>query len=396
MICDVLYLVTTNMETFSVNSLEPSRYFTKQVYLDDNYILLSPETEVTSDLVNRLKRWGFRTVLSEGEYVDKPTTADDSGDQISLSIDEDIKESERFEEAQRFYGELLGFVERMFTTFVTKNELNERAIGDVVKRTTQTIRTHRQYILRLTEMEAQDKNYIVDHACKTTILAAAVGMTVKLPPHRLIELGTAALCHEIGMIRLPPQLYMGNKRLTAEERRAITTHTVLGFKMLREHSFSNEVATAVLECREHVDGTGYPQGLTGQRISLYAKIILVAASYAAIISQRPYRNPNDGHTAILEMLQQNGKRYDDQVLRAMIVTLSIYPIGTYVQLANGSRGMVVDTDSKNPRAPRVKVISDANGEPFAEHPVVDTGASAEHAVARALSADEFQATTTSA
>jgi HD-GYP domain-containing protein (c-di-GMP phosphodiesterase class II) len=382
------------MKTFPVNTLEPSRYFTKQVYLDEKYILLSPETETTSEMINRLKLWRFRTVITDGEYVDKPIASDDAGERVGLSIDEDIKENARFQEAQKFFSELLTFVERMFTNFVTKSELHERAISGMVKRIAETLRTHRQYILRLTEMKAQDKNYIVDHACKTAILAIAVGMTVKLPPHRLIELGTAALVHEIGMIKLPPQLYMGSNRLTAEERRAITTHTLLGFQILRQQSFPNEVATAVLECREHVDGTGYPQGLTGERIGHYAKIVLVAASYSAITSQRPYRSPTDGHGAILEMLQQKAKRYDEQILRALIVTLSIYPIGTYVQLANGTRGMVVDTDSKNPRAPQVRVISGPNGEAFAEHPVVETSSAPEYAVARALSAREFQSTKT--
>lgn len=380
------------MKTFPVNKLEPGRYFTNQVFLDGKYILLSPETPLTAELVNRLKRWRFAELTSDGSVVDTPTAETAAGAEVvSLSIEQDIKENAQLQEAQKYYGELLQFIERMFTVFVTRNELQERVIGDMVKRTIEIVRSHRRYILRLAEMRSNDKNYIVDHSAKTTILALSLGMTLKLPPHKLIELGTAALLHEIGMIRLPAQLYMSDKQLTAAEKKAISAHTLLGFKILKEFSFSMTICLAVLECRENIDGSGYPRGITGERISLFAKIVMVAGSYSAITSKRPFRSSNDGHTAVMDMLKRKGQMYDETVLRALVVILSIYPIGTYVQLADGTKGMVVDTTADSPRCPHVRVISGPRGEIYAEQPVVDTGADPSRAVVRALPSEEFEA-----
>ncbi|MFW5784001.1 MAG: HD-GYP domain-containing protein [Spirochaetota bacterium] len=378
------------MKSFPVQTLEPGYYFTKPVHLDDNYILLSPETPLTQELIDRLKTWSYDEVRSDGDQVEKPVADGSGGEAIALSVDQDVKETAFFREAEEFYGELLGFVERTFTNFVTKNELSERPISDMVKRIIETVRSHRRYILRLSEMKVKDKNYIVTHSSKTAIVAVAIGMTLRQPPHKLIELGTAALLHEIGMIRLPPQLYMSKQKLSPKERQAISAHTVLGFKILKQASFPMSVCLGVLECRENVDGTGYPRQLTGDKISLFAKIIMVAGSFAAITSVRPFRTASDGHSAILEMLQQRNKMYDETVLKALISNLSIYPIGTHVQLANGTRGMVVDTNSDNPRAPMVRIVAGPRGERYAEQPVIDTSGDPQHRVVRALPPDESE------
>lgn len=383
------------MKKFEVSSLEAGHYFTKPVFLDERYILLSPETPVTEEMVDRLRRWSYQSVLSEGDPVAKPIAISEGGaEAISVSVDRDVKENALFREAESYYHELLGFVERIFTNFVTRNDLAERQISEMIKRAIDLVRSHRRYILRLSDMKARDKNYIVAHSAKTVIASLAIGMTLRLPSHKLIELGTAALLHEIGMIRLPPQLYMSQKKLEEKEMRAISAHTVLGFKILRAASFPMSVCLAVLECRENVDGTGYPRKLTSEKISLYAKIIMVAGSFAAITSARPYRSPLDGHSAIVEMLKQRGRMYDETVLKALISNLSIYPIGTYVELANGTRGMVVDTNANNARAPIVRVVAGPHGELYAEQPTVDTSSSEEYRVVRAAADQSGSGSTT--
>lgn len=379
------------MKSFPVTNLESDYYFTKRAYLDDKYILLSPETPITAKLINRLKRWRFSQIRSDGSLVDTPTVSELSiAEGSSLSIDQDIREQTLFKEAQSFYTELATFIEKMFTNFVTRNELAERPIGDMVKRTIDMVRSHRRHILRLAGMEAAGKNYIVNHSAKTTIMAVSVGLVIRMPPHKLIELGTAAVLHEIGMIRLPPQLYMSDKELTGQEKKAITAHTVLGFKILKQFSFPVSVSLAVLECRENADGSGYPRGLTGDRISLYGKVIMVAGSYAAITSVRPYRTSIDGYAAILDMLKRKGQMYDETVLRALVANLSIFPLGTYVELSNGARGMVVDNDLENPKSPKVRVIAGPSGELYAEQHVVDTATSEALRIARAIPANAVQ------
>lgn len=377
------------MNQILVSQLSPNMYFSSPVWLDEKYILLTQNTPVSDNLIRRLKKWGYSGIQSQGLPTEKP--ANDSAilsDSSTVSLNQDLKEQEGLRDVARFFGEMLNFTEKIFTDFVTKNELSLEDISDRIKEIIEKIRSRRNYILRLSDMRSLEKNYIVIHSVKTAILSLAVGIQLKMPPHKLIELGMAALLHEIGMIRLPPQLYMSNRILASEEKRAITAHTILGFKILKSFSFPMPVCFSVLEHHEHLDGRGYPRGLMGDRISIPAKIIAVCGSYSALISKRPYRSGMEGHAAILELLKERGKHYDEEVLKALIFCLSIYPVGGYVTLADGSMGMVVETNLENPRAPTVKVLIAQGGGRLKDPILVNTG-DKETQIVRALSKAEI-------
>ncbi len=377
------------MNDVNVRTLTPGTSFNQPVFLDERYILLSPETPVSQPLVERLVHWDFHTIRTSGVPVDsplfEPNGAADEG--VVATLDQDLKEQNLVKQTEKDFLELLEFTEKSFTNFVTRDELSQKLVTERVKDLIEAVKQRRKYFLRLTELRGGERNYIVVHSVKTTILGLAIGITLKLPQHRLIDLGTASLLHEIGMIRLPPQMYLSDRKLTPQEKKAITAHPVLGFKILKSFSFPMGVCNAVLESHESVDGKGYPRGLTGEKISLYAKIMMVSGSYAALTSKRPYRDAQDAHLSLLDLLKLRGTQYDEAVLRALVINLSIYPIGSFVQLSNGTRGMVVDSNENNPRAPQVRVMVSSSGERYSDYPAVQTD-DREHQIVRALSQAE--------
>jgi HD-GYP domain-containing protein (c-di-GMP phosphodiesterase class II) len=197
---------------------------------------------------------------------------------------------------------------------------------------------------------------------RSTLLALLFGDFLKAPPVRLIELGNACLLHDLGMYKLPESLRRSKTALSDDERKAMKVHTALGYRLLKGLSAAENVALAALEHHERMDGSGYPRALTGDRITEYARIIAVACSFEAMVSPRPFRAASfDLHTAIRELLQKGRKQYDDRVLKALVFTLSVYPIGTHVMLSNGGKGAVARTDPARPRCPVVRVITDPAG-----------------------------------
>jgi len=376
------------MNKILISSIPPNAYFSAPVYLDDRYILLSQDTPVREPLLRRLRTWGYSYVFSDGQPTAAPALSTLSGVPEAITLDDDVKDQDQFKTAQQFFNELLNFIEGVFTLFVTKNELSIPKIMEKAKDLITQVKEQRNYILRLADLSSQLKSYIVIHTAKTAILSLAIGMQMKLPPHKLIELGMAALLHEIGMIRLPPQLYMSNRILTPEEKRAITAHPIIGYKILKTFSFPVSVCLTVLEHHEHIDGTGYPRQLSGDQISLSARILAVAGSYAALVSKRPYRPGKDGHSSILDLLRGKGTQYDENVLKALIFVVSLYPIGTYVQLANGSKGVVMEPNVENPRFPLVKIYIADTGDPLKEPVLVKTDTEATKIV-RVLTKEEI-------
>ncbi|MFA6507776.1 MAG: HD-GYP domain-containing protein, partial [Treponemataceae bacterium] len=267
-------------------------------------------------------------------------------------------DGERVKLAADFYRRFQEYVENLFTRFVTKNEIGLKEVSERIKELCDVIKDDRRFLLRIQDPGDAEKNYLASHSVKSTIIAVVMGSYLKLPAHRLIELGTAALLHEIGMVKLPPQLYMTNKPLAPQERKAILTHPILGYNILRNLSFPLSVCLAALEHHERENGAGYPRAMTGEKISLYAKIISVACSYEALTSSRPYKNAKDGYASMIDLLKNVGKQYDDTVVRALVFSLSIYPIGLYVLLSNGRKGQVVDVSPENPRFPIVQVFGE--------------------------------------
>lgn len=358
------------------SQLQEDVYITRETFLDEKYVLLSPEIPVDQALLDRLERWSFDYLLTDGSISEEAPAV---GGGVSASegapfaaIDEGRQDATHLKEAQKQYTTFLHFAEQLFGNFLQNNLLPMQPIHDQVKTLLGQLRDQRRFLLRIPELNPGDTNYIVDHAVKTAIVAVATGSTMKLPPHRLIDIGTAGLLHEIGMIRLPSQLYMSNRELSPKEKKAITTSPVLGFKVLRQFNYPMQVALAVLESREHIDGSGYPRNINGQKLSQYAKILNPASTFAAMASTRPYRSPIDGHTIMKTLLTGQNTKYDKEVLQGMLGTFSLFPYGTYVQLASGNRAIVVDISPGSPRAPSVRLITDRNGAVISEQPVVDT------------------------
>ncbi|RKX75124.1 MAG: metal-dependent phosphohydrolase [Spirochaetes bacterium] len=367
------------MKSVSVSNLPSNSYIDKPVFLDENYILLSPDVPVTEELKNRLMQWGYSRVLTDGIPTEAPPVvamaeADrSSGDEETTAIlNKDVKEHEHWEEAFNTYREMNDFLSKIFERYLEKGEINRGIIFEKIRDLSTFIKDRRKYMLRITDMHTDKHSYIVSQSVKTTIISLVLADVMKLPVFKQIDVGTAALLHEIGMIKIPERIYMSNKPLTPEEKKAIAAHPVLGFRILKEMGFTMPVTRAVLESHERIDGSGYPRGLTGDRISFYSKIIAVASSYVAIVSRRPFREALDGHTGIMDLLKNVGKQFDEQVIKVLVYTLSIYPIGTYVALSDGSKGVVVESDPNNPRHPIVKLLAKENGMPYRDQPILKT------------------------
>jgi HD-GYP domain-containing protein (c-di-GMP phosphodiesterase class II) len=340
------------MKNYPVNSIPPGSYFSQPVYLDEEFVLAAPEMPFSPELIKAVESWGFKTVSSQGEPR-KYYTIEGSGD-MAFAEHEDLRK------AEDFYKDFKESVEKFFWEAGTAVEMDFNVAAEKIKSSLDIIREDRRYLLRIQKnIEIpKDQNYLITHTVWSTIIAIIIGMYLKLPNHRLIELGVSALFHEIGMTLLPPEICLNKRPLTPPERRAILTHTLLGYNLLKSFKFPISVCIGALEHHERENGQGYPRHLTSDKISLYSKIIAVACSYEALSSHRPHREAKDGYSGMLELLKNEGNQYDETVVRALVYSLSIYPIGLYVLLSDGKQGQVVDVNPEKPRFPIVQILGE--------------------------------------
>lgn len=371
------------MEQIPLSTLTSGLTFTADLFIDNSFLILPQTVPISESLIQTLTEWEFDTILSEGnlslggdigipqdseettveienEYVNPIKKAmENSAPGVILNGDEG-----RMKMVQDVYNEYLNYIERLFTRYATHKTINQEELFETVKELCVFIKENRRFILRVNPSPENCKhNFFVKHSLRSTVLAIAIAQYMKIPLTKMIELGTTAILHEIGMLRLPPQIYMTNKQLSPSEKNQIKRHPVLGYTILKDLNFPLVIQLGVLEHHEKESGEGYPRRLSGDKISTNAKIISVCCSFEATTSQREYKDEKSSFEAMFELLLNQKNWYSDSVVRALLCTVSLYPIGSYVFLKSGKIGLVVDVNPSNPRNPIVQLLTekDADG-----------------------------------
>ena len=392
------------MNSFNIADLKEGIYFSSDVMLDKNFILMNSMTPLSDTLIKALIDWNFKQIFSTGNITVQETADGKVTDTLSLAgasnwseeikaeiqtpvLTQDIQsiiesvaaekentremEAERLRLVEKVYVQYIDYINAVYTRFATHKELDFKALSKNIQDMCVFIKENDRYILRIVQtMPSRDKNFIVMHSLRSTVIAIAVGLQLKLSLSKLTELGMSCMMHEIGLLRLSPQLYMTDKPLTISEKKALLSHPIVAYDILKSYNFPLSICLGALEHHERENGSGYPQKEDGSKISLYAKIIAVACSYETMTSSRQYRESQNGNAAMIELLKNTGNQYDEAVIKALLYSISLFPLGTYVYLSDGKIGMSVDVNPLDPKNPIIELINetDKNGNPKTVQP----------------------------
>ena len=166
-------------------------------------------------------------------------------------------------------------------------------------------------------LEAKD-NYTATHSDSVRVLAAKLAQAMNLPPKDIFDISLAASLHDIGKVRIPHSIINKPDKLTDEEFAFIKKHPAVSFDMISDLSGFGSIKNIVRHHHERIDGRGYPDGLTGDQISLGAKITAVADTYDAITSTRSYRKGLSHEYALEEIARVSGAQLDAEVVKAFL------------------------------------------------------------------------------
>jgi HD-GYP domain-containing protein (c-di-GMP phosphodiesterase class II) len=265
--------------------------------------------------------------------------------------------------AEDFYNSLLEFTESLFIRYNVRQELDFKSIQEMVRLTCELLYQDRNQIVYVMQTAGQYKNPHVSHSARSCLIAIIIGLYLKMPRHQLIELGIAGLLCNISVINLSDRIYTDSEGgldlmtiVTEEEKRLLYVHPIHAYGILKALDFSLPICEAVLQHHEMEDGSGFPRELKGNAIGLYGKILVVAGFFDAF-SMKKDEGVKCGHSGIVKILQ-NTSAFDVSVVRALVNSISIYPIGIYILLSDGRRGQVVDIDQENPRFPIVEIFGE--------------------------------------
>ena len=169
-------------------------------------------------------------------------------------------------------------------------------------------------------VEAKDE-YTRGHSHRVAEYAVLIARELGWSTKEIRNLRNAAHLYDIGMISVPDNILNKPTRLTEEEFEVIKEHTVIGAEILKNIALIDHVKEAARSHHERYDGTGYPDGLKGEEIPLYARIIAVADSYDAMQSRRIYRNPLGNEIIYNEISKNRGTQFDPEIADAFLKLL---------------------------------------------------------------------------
>ena len=353
------------MNTYPIEEVEDFSSFTQDVYLDKKFILLPDNIQFSAKLKEKLLEFSFTTVYSEG-IVEVASDEDDQekneiGEERKQEEDnvvvEDEKIVEKRLELEKNCVSFLSFVSKVYSLYGSRQQFEVEVIFEKAKEFYQVVKEHKHEIIAFPKstFEGIEPDLIL-HVVKTAIYSIIMAIQLKMPENRIVELIVAAILHKIGFLRIPSQLYTEDRVLTDKELKTFKAHPVVAYRILKEAGFPITVCVGVLEHQEREDGSGYPQGLMSEKISIFGKILSVACSFEAAFNKRSNWR---GIDSILDVVRNTNKQYNDIVLKSLLFSISIFPIGTYVQLSDNSIGQVLDINPENLNYPVILLYGGA-------------------------------------
>jgi HD-GYP domain-containing protein (c-di-GMP phosphodiesterase class II) len=355
----------SKMKKIPVEELKPGMVYDKPVYVDNNNILIAANTPINENDIKKLMTWGITAVETAGVLMQVnekgkeqaiPFISDESERKIIADYNELIKKRKTLIEIHSRARMAVSVVHKAIRN---NTPFDTRDLEETVQSIVKILKETSNIFLFLYGLD-EGKDYMLTHSVNVTFYSLIIGIALKYNPVKLNDLGLGTLLIDAGMVKLPVYIIHKQSNLTDQEFNQIKTHPLLGYKALKDLGKIKEGSAIItLQHHEQFDGKGYPRGLRGNDIDEFARIAAIADSYEAQISNRSYRKRVFFYHAMRNLLSSGVNKFDPVILRVFLSRMSVYPIGSIVELNNGSVGIIIGSVPEKPLRPIIKLIFDS-------------------------------------
>ena len=288
------------------------------------------------------------------------------------------------------YNEALEKYNDFVSVFIATKEVSPHVLKMIALKLIVLADKFKNSIIRYISVHNPDYPVLVLHGINSTLIALIGGINLKYDTVQLEKLAVSALLHDIGMFLLPEELLNKPGKLTDDEFISIKNHTALAYKLLSKLNFDKDVLDGIVQHHEQFDGRGYPRKLKGSEINQFALIISIADSFDAQISKRTYREAKSSYNAMKEVISNANNKFDSHILKAFLMSLSIYPPGTLVQLNDYSIGLVDSINNDASLRPVLRIIIDKDGNKIKDRVLLDLKNHQSLYIALVLNKDDYK------
>ena len=226
--------------------------------------------------------------------------------------------------------------------FVTAHQI-VKDLNNVVDQLVESVSLEKGGMIHIADLKSHDE-YTYHHSLSVAVLSIAISQEMGINSDDLKLLGRCAVMHDIGKVSIPTEIINKPSKLTDEEFEIMKGHALNGARLLKQQAIGDVFMWKVVSSHhEKINGTGYPDRLSGSDIPLFSRIISVADVYDALTSFRSYRKPMSPAVAFEIIMSDVGRAFDYEVVNAFAKKIELYPVNTVMELSNKRTGVVVDT-----------------------------------------------------
>ena len=327
------------MKRVRTSELLPGMTTAEDVYSYNNQMIVPNNTVLTDKMITRLE---FYSVLAV-RIKDEPAPATEELSQFDMpSYSERIKASKEFKEFEKtFIATTEEFKQNLRSIVDERAPINTEELFSHISSLMATQSTTVSIFDMLHNMRQYD-DLTYAHSINVGLICNVFAKWLKLPPSEVEKLTLCGLLHDIGKLVVPDNIIRKPDKLTPNEYNIVKTHTLQGYNILKNYdNINDDIREAALMHHERCDGTGYPLGLTGDKINKYGKIVAIADVYDAMTAARVYRGPLCPFKVIGIFESEGLNKYDSKFILVFLEHIASTYIKNRVRLNNGMEGEVV-------------------------------------------------------
>jgi len=340
------------MRFISTDQITEGMTLSKNIYDSSFKLLLRSGNKLTSRYIKRIQDLGYQGIYILDDLSNDIEIPDVIYDDLRVEAFLTIKDT-------CYHAYHYSKNNRKFAAGVDKHyndvkNLATRIILDLVRNNVERI--------NLIDLKIFE-DYVVSHNVNVGVLSMYLGLKIGLSTVELQRLGIAALLHDVGKMFLDPKILNKAGKLTDEEHKMINQHTSYSYKYIKEsYHIHTSTYLGILYHHEKIDGSGYPKGKKGKDIPLFSRIIAICDVYDALTSNRPNRPPLLPSEAMEFMMANGNTSFDMELLKTFTRIVSPFPKGIEVELSNGQRGLVMESQKDLSLRPTLKIIKNSDGQ----------------------------------